>query len=266
VPTYKIPIIQGNNFNDDLAASEKDGVLINRAAMDAFGWKNAVGKKIKANGEDGHPYTVIGVMENFHYQDLQNNIEPLIQWYTGKPRLSTRYLSVRTDAGYIKPVMNQLEKSFKTMPSRRSFTYELMSAKVDEQYTLLDNILKVTNYIAILTILIAALGMFGLISIFSKQRIKEIGIRKVLGASITGIVKLLSKDFLVMVGIAIIIASPIAWYIMNSWLQDFAYRINIDWWMFFTGGMIAVLIALITVSFQAIKAAIANPVESLRSE
>jgi len=266
VPTYQIPIIQGKNFNDNLAASEKNAVLINRSAMDAFGWKNAVGKQIKAKGGDGTAYTVIGVLENFHYQDLQNNIEPLVQWYGGKANLRNRYLSVRTDPGYINPVMNKLEQDFKTMPSRRDFNYELMSSRVDEQYALLDGILKVTNYIALLTILIAAMGMFGLISLFAKQRVKEIGIRKVLGASVSGIVKLLSKDFLLLIGAAIIIATPIAWYIMKNWLQDFAYRINISWWMFFMAGIFAVLIALITISFQAIKAAIANPVDSLRSE
>ncbi|HET7115052.1 MAG TPA: FtsX-like permease family protein, partial [Hanamia sp.] len=266
VPTYKIPIIQGKNFNDKLAASEKNAVLINRSAMDAFGWKNAVGKQIKDKGENPTIYTVIGVMENFHYQDLQNHIEPLVQWYRGKPNLDNRYLSIRVDPGYMKPVMNQLEQEFKTMPSRRDFSYELMSNKVDQQYALLDNILKVTNYIALLTILIAAMGMFGLISLFAKQRVKEIGIRKVLGASVTGIVKLLSKDFLLLVGIAIIIASPLAWYIMNNWLQDFAYRINISWWMFLLSGCIAILIAIVTVSIQAIKAAVANPVESLRTE
>ena len=141
-----------------------------------------------------------------------------------------------------------------------------MTDKIDGQYALLDNILKVTNYIALLTILIAAMGMFGLISLFAKQRVKEIGIRKVLGASVAGIVRLLSKDFLLLVGIAIIIASPLAWYVMNNWLQDFAYRIHINWWMFFMAGIIAISIALITISFQAIKAAIANPVKSLRSE
>ena len=152
------------------------------------------------------------------------------------------------------------------MPGRRSFSYELMSDKVDDQYALLDNILKVTNYIAVLTILIAALGMFGLISIFAKQRVKEIGIRKVLGARVAGIVKLLSKDFLLLVGIAIVIAAPIAGYIMKKWLQDFAYRITISGWMFIVAGVITILIALLTVSFQAIKAAIANPVKSLRTE
>ena len=266
VSTYEIPIVQGKNFDDKLAASEKNAVLINRSAMDAFGWKNAIGKQIKAKGEEGETYTIIGVMENFHYQDLQNNIEPLIQWYSGKPNLGTRYLSIRTDAGEMKPVMNQLARAFKEIPGRRSFSYELMSDKVDDQYALLDGILKVTNYIAVLTILIAGMGMFGLISLFAKQRVKEIGIRKVLGATVVGIVRLLSKDFLLIVGVAIIIASPIAWYIMNNWLQDFAYRINISWWMFFGAGIIAILLALLTVSFQAIKAAMANPVKSLRTE
>lgn len=266
ITTYQIPLIQGKNFNDKLSASEKDAVLINRAAMEAFGWKNAIGKQIKANGEDGVRYTVIGVMDNFHYEGLQNNIEPLVQWYGGKPSLDNRYLSVRTDAGYMKMVMDQLEQDFKTMPSRRNFSYELMTNKVDEQYALLDNILAVTNYIAILTILIAALGMFGLISIFAKQRVKEIGIRKVLGASVASIVQLLSKDFLLLVCIAIFIAVPVAGYLMNKWLQDFAYRIHISWWMFFVAGGIAVSIALVTVSIQTIRAALANPVESLRTE
>ena len=121
VSTYEIPIIQGKNFNDDLAASEENAVLINRAAMDAFGWKNAVGKQIKSKGDEGDPYTVIGVMENFHYQDLQNNIEPLIQWYSGKPKLGTRYLSVRTDNGEIKPVMESTAAGFQKNAGPQKF-------------------------------------------------------------------------------------------------------------------------------------------------
>ena len=265
LPTYQIPLIQGKNFDDALAGSQKNTVLINRSTMNAFGWKDAVGKQIKSKG-DPDVYTVIGVTENFHYEDLQNSIGPIIQWYSGKPSLQNKYLSVHTDAGYVKPVVQQLERAFKTMPSRRSFSYELMSDKVDQQYNLLDSILKVTNFIAVLTILIASMGMFGLIALFAKQRIKEIGIRKVLGASVAGIIKLLSKDFLILVILAIVIATPVAWYIMNRWLQDFAYRINISWWMFLIAGLIAIIIALITISFQAIRAATANPVKSLRTE
>jgi putative ABC transport system permease protein len=266
VPTYEIPIVQGKNFDDQLAASEKNTVLINRSAMNAFGWKNAIGRQIKSKGTQGETYTVIGVMEDFHYQDLQNNIEPLIQWYRGKPSLQNLYLSVRTDAGETNRVMNQLVQAFKEIPSKRAFSYEMISDKVGDQYAWLDGILKVTNYIAALTILIAGMGMFGLISLFAKQRVKEIGIRKVLGATVAAIVRLLSKDFLLMVGIAILIASPIAWYIMNNWLQDFAYRINISWWMFLGAGILAIAMALLAVGFQAIRAAIANPVKSLRTE
>ncbi|MEJ7683125.1 MAG: FtsX-like permease family protein [Segetibacter sp.] len=118
----------------------------------------------------------------------------------------------------------------------------------------------------ILSIIIACLGLFGLVTFMAEQRIKEIGIRKILGASVSGIVSLLSKDLIKLVIIAIVVASPIAWWTMNKWLQDFAYRINISWWIFLTAGLVAVLIALITVSFQAIKAAVANPVKSLRTE
>ncbi|HEY6081832.1 MAG TPA: ABC transporter permease [Chitinophagaceae bacterium] len=265
LPTYQVPLIQGKNFDDALAASEKSAIIINRSAMKAFGWTDAVGKQIKQKGNTTI-YTVVGVMEDFHYSDLQNPIEPLLQWYAGKPSLENRYLSVRIYPGYVKPVMKQLEKAFKSMPSRRNFSYEMMSDKVDGQYALLSGILKVTDGIALLTILIASMGLFGLVSLFAKQRIKEIGIRKVLGANVAGIVQLLSGDFLLLIGIAIVIASPIAWYIMKNWLQDFAYHISIQWWMFAIAGTLALLISLITVSFQTVKAAVANPVESLRSE
>jgi putative ABC transport system permease protein len=265
LPTYQIPLIQGKNFDDALSAPQKNEILINRSAMNAFGWKDAIGKQIKSKG-DPVTYTVIGVMENFHYQDLQNNIGPIVQWYAGKPKLQNKYLSVRTEAGYSTAIMQQLEQNFKGITSRRSFNYELMSDKVDHQYTLFDNILKVTGYIAFLAILIASMGMFGLIALFARQRIKEIGIRKVLGAGIPGIIKLLSRDFVILVILAIAISTPIAWYVMNSWLQDFAYRINISWWMFLLAGLLAVFIAVATAGFQAVKAAMANPVKSLRTE
>ncbi len=265
LPTYQIPLIQGKNFDDALDVTQKSGVILNRSAMNAFGWSNAVGKQLKSKGSSDS-YTVIGITEDFHYSDLQNKIEPTLHWYGGKASLNNSYLSIRTDPGYMNTVMLQLEQAFKTMPSRRSFGYVLMSDKVDNQYTLLDGILKITNFIALLTIVIASMGMFGLVALFAKQRVKEIGIRKVLGASEAGIIKLLSRDFLMLVGIAILFASPIAWYVMKSWLQDFAYRINIQWWMLAIAGLLAILIAFVTVGFQAVKAAMANPVKNLRTE
>jgi putative ABC transport system permease protein len=163
-------------------------------------------------------------------------------------------------------VVRKLETEFKSIPARRSFSYELLSDKVSKQYALLDGISRATNYLALLTIIIASLGMFGLIALFARLRVKEIGIRKVLGASITGLITLLSKDFMILVVMAIVIATPVAWYIMRRWLQDFAYRTDISWWMFLAGGSVAMLIAFLTVGIQAARAAAANPVNSLRTE
>lgn len=265
ITTYEIPIIEGRNFNDDLSATEEFSMLINRSAMKELGWTTAAGKQIKSKG-DPTIYTVVGVMEDFHYLNPEKKIEPLIQQYVGKASLNNRYLSIRTAPGYQKQVIGRLEQAFKSMPSRAAFSYEFINDLVSGQYRFFDGLLKVTNYVALLTIIIACMGMFGLIALFASQRIKEIGIRKVLGASIPRIVALLSRDFLFLVGGAILIATPVAWYLMNVWLQDFAYRIEIQWWMFTIAGVLAMIIAFATVSVQAIKAALMNPVKSLRSE
>lgn len=141
-----------------------------------------------------------------------------------------------------------------------------MSERVEGQYALIDGILKVTNYVTFLILLIACMGLLGLSMLFARHRTKEIGIRKVLGSSVLGILSLLSKDFIKLVLIAIFIATPIAWYVMRTWLEDFAYRIDIQWWMFALAGLVALMVALLTVSFQSLKAARMNPVKSLRSE
>ncbi|HVX49473.1 MAG TPA: FtsX-like permease family protein, partial [Chitinophagaceae bacterium] len=263
--TYQIPVIQGKNFDDRLTSSQEHGVLLNRTAINALGWKDAVGKTLRAKGDNTN-YTVIGVTEDFNYRDLQGSIEPLIHWYGGKPSINKSYLSISIQPGYVQAIVQHLAQEFKSMPARREFSYEMMSDKVDKQYALFDGLLKISNYVALLTVLIASMGMFGLIALFARQRVKEIGIRKVLGASVAGIVRLLSKEFLMLVGISILVASPAAWYIMNKWLMDFAYRIDVKWWMFAAAGIIAVLIALATISYQAVKAAMANPVKSLRTE
>lgn len=264
--TYEVPIIEGRDFDDALAASEQNSVIINKTAMKAFGWTSAVGKKITSKG-DPQQYTIVGVMEDFNYQNTQGAIEPLLHWYTGKQKLEyNNYLSINVTPNYQKQLLQQLQHDFAAMPSRRPFKYEYMSDLVNQQYTLLNGILTTTNYIAFLTILVASMGMFGLISLLAKQKVKEIGVRKVLGASIQNIVTMLSKDFLKLVLIASIIALPVAWYAMHNWLNDFAYRIEIKWWMLLLTSVIAIIIVLFTVSFQSIKAALMNPVKSLRSE
>ena len=263
--TYEIPIIEGRSFRNVPDSNELNNVMINRAAMNAYGWVSAVGKQIKSKGGN-EVFTVIGVTENFNYRKLTENIEPLLHWYSGKQSINNNYLSLLIAKGKSKEVLAQLQTNFKSIPSRRGFSYEFMSDRVDAQYKLLDGILKMTKYVAGLTIFIACMGMFGLITLFARQRIKEIGVRKVLGATVTDIVGLLSKNFLLLVLLAAIIAAPLAWLLMNGWLQNFAYRIKIEWWMLALGAIGTLIIAFVTVGFQAVKAAVANPVKSLRTE
>ncbi len=264
--TFEIPLAAGRDFDDNIAATEKLSVIINRTAMKALGWTDITGKTLRPKNET-RVYDVIGVMEDFNYQNTQRSIEPLVHRYAGKKSLkNNNYLSLNIIAGHQKEVLEQLEQDFKTMPSRRQFKYQYMADLVHKQYTLLNGILSTTNFIAFLTILVASMGMFGLISLIAKQKVKEIGVRKVLGASVANIVTMLSKDFLKLVAIASIIALPVSWYTMKNWLNDFAYRIQIQWWMLLLTAVIALLIALITVGFQSIKAALLNPVKSLKSE
>jgi putative ABC transport system permease protein len=264
--TFEIPLIEGRDFDDKISATESRSVIINRTAMKALGWTTITGKTLRAKSDTGF-YTVVGVMEDFNYQNTQNKIEPLMHWYNGRQALNDNiYLSLNVIAGRQKEVLKNLEKEFKIMPSRRPFKFQYMMDLVNKQYTLLNGILSTTNFIAFLTILVASMGMFGLISLLAKQKVKEIGVRKVLGASIQNIVTLLSKDFLKLVIIASIIALPIAWYAMSRWLNDFAYRIEIQWWMLLMTSVIAIIIVVFTVGFQSVKAALMNPVKSLKSE
>lgn len=263
--TFGIPMIEGRPFRNVPDSNERNNVIINRSAMKAFGWTTAAGKQLRQKGNT-NTFTVIGVCEDFNYRSLARDVEPLLHWYGGKQSLENNYLSVSTREGQTKNVIALLESSFKAMPSRRTFDYEYMTDRVSKQYAMLDNILRMTRYVAFLTIFIACMGMLGLITLFSRQRIKEIGVRKVLGASVTDIVAMLAKNFLLLVSIAAALAAPAAWYIMNGWLQNFAYRIQIEWWMLVVGALAAILIVAVTIGYQSIKAAMSNPVKSLRTE
>lgn len=266
VETYQISLAAGRNFDDHLKATEGDKILINETAAKAFGWPNPVGKRLRQKGSD-QIMTIIGVMKDFHYQSLDQSITPLIHFYAGEPSLaSNSYISIRMDMRHKKQIMGNLENDFKQISSKKTFSYQFMNERVENQYALFDGILKVTNYVAWLILLIACMGLLGLSMLFAQQRTKEVGIRKVLGASVAGVVLLLSKDYIKLVVIAAFVASPIAWWVMNKWLEDFAYRINIHWWMFALVGLTAVALTMLTVGWQAARAAVANPVKSLREE
>ena len=266
IPTYQIKLIEGRNFNNVPESNEHNNVIINKTAMKAFGWPHAVGKQFKAHGSRKEIFTVIGVMEDFHYLDLSRAIDPLVHRYGDKQQLGYSYLSLRIDPKQTASVIQMLQDEFNDMPSRREFRYEFMDGRIEKQYSLINGILKSIGYVSLLTIFIAAMGLFGLVSLFSQQRIKEIGIRKVLGANVTNIVRMLSQYYAVLIVVASLVAAPLVWLIMSRWLQDFAYRIDLTWWLPFLAGAIALAIALSIVLFQSIKAAAGNPVKSLRTE
>ncbi|MGB3145301.1 MAG: ABC transporter permease [Maribacter sp.] len=265
--TLKIPLIAGRDFDRETDNGEERPVIINRSAMEALGWKSIEGKRLNFKNSNFKGNPVVGVMEDFHYQDLQNAVEPLVHYYRDKENLAAhRYLSVRVIEGQEKAIKEIIANAYTNLDSRKNYAQSDLSEKVSGQYRLMDGMLKTVNVVALLTIFISCLGMFGLISFMAKRRIKEIGIRKVLGAGVFKIVVLLSKDYMILVGIGALIAFPIAWYMMNAWLGSFAYSISLQWWMFAFAGLIAFAITSLTLGIQAVKSATVNPVKSLRTE
>ncbi len=265
--TLEIPLHLGRDFDQELDKASDLSVIINKTALKALGWKSIEGKRLYSKNRKTSSYPVIGVMDDFHYQDMQNSVEPLAHFYRGKDELSYhRFLSVKVAKGHENSVQEFLTNKFESINSRRKYEQQYLADKVSAQYRLIEGMLKTVNVVAILTIFISCLGMFGLISFAARRRIKEIGIRKVLGASIVKIIVLLSKDYILLVSIAAIIAFPIAWYFMNAWLMDFTYRITLQWWMFALSGLTALFITSFTVGIQAIKSATVNPTKSLKTE
>ena len=265
--TLEIPMVMGRNFDRNTDKPNEFPVIINEATMRAFGWKSIEGKRLNFKGNDGPGQPIVGVVKDFHYQDLQNAVEPLVHIYREDRRLDAhRYLSVSVNEGQEKQIENLITNAFARIDSRRGYEQSRLTDEVSAQYQLIEGILQSVNVTALLTVFISCLGMFGLISFLAKRKVKEIGIRKVLGAGVLKIIVLLSKDYIMLVGIAALIAFPLAWYAMNTWLGTFAYSIAIHWWMFGLAGLITLLITSFTLGLQAIKSALANPVKSLRTE
>jgi len=265
IPTLGMHMAAGRNFSKEFA-TDSTGMIINEAAAKAFGWgtENAIGKTIireNSNRGTNVPFHVIGVVKDFNFKSLHNPVSPLLMVLDPDYGL---ILKVKTTD--IKGLLASMKKQWDKFNTDEPFTYTFMDDLYNKTYSAEQKTGTILNIFALLTILVACLGLFGLATYTAEKRTKEIGIRKVLGASVTQVTRMLSKEFLKLVFIACIIAFPLSYWAMNKWLQSFAYRINISWWMFVVAGVVALLIALLTVSFQAIKAAVANPVESLRSE
>ena len=263
VKTMGIQLVTGRDFST-VFGTDTMNYLINEAAARQIGYKEPVGKELTMWGDKG---TIIGLMKDYHTNSLHQAIEPLIlrlfkkSWnsYWGS-------VIIRTEAGKTKLAIASMEKTFKEFNPGFPFRYYFTDDELAHNYKAENTVSQLSRYFAFLAIFISCLGLFGLVMFTAEQRTKEIGIRKVLGASVTGIVQMLSKDFLKLICISFIIGFPFAWWLMSKWLQNYAYRIPIVWWMFALAGVEALFIALITISFQAIKAARSNPVKSLRTE
>ncbi len=264
IPTFGMKISEGRNFSKEFG-TDSAGIIINEETAKAFGWsKNAIGHTLTRSENDGSRITfhVIGVVRDFHFKSLHEHISPLVMVLTK----NSGTMIVKTKTKNVAGLLASMKKDWTDLKAEAPFSYSFLDERFNNTYQAEQKVGLIMALFAGLTILVACLGLFGLTTFTAEQRTKEIGIRKVLGATVTSIVTLLSKDFLKLVVIAFVIASPIAWFAMNKWLEDFAYRINISWWIFALAILLTVLITVVTVGFRAIKAAVANPVTSLRSE
>ena len=260
--TFDMQMAAGRFFSKDFG-SDASGYVVNETALKVMklDLRDAIGKMISISLEDKEA-PIIGVVKDFNFKPLQQPIEPLVM----KSNFSGGYVVMRTTPANIKKVINTLQATFHNVYGDYPFSYGFVNEDLSKLYVTEQRMGSLFNVFSVLSIVISSLGLFGLAAFATQRRIKEIGVRKVLGAGEAGIVALLSKDFIQLVLFSLIIAFPVAWYTMNKWLEGFAYRINISWWIFAIAGIAAILIAFITVSFQAIKAAVANPVKSLRTE
>ncbi len=268
IRTMNIKTLAGRDFSSEYATDKTEGFILNEEAIKKMGWQNpaeAIGKRFQWVRPDVvlKSGKVIGVVQNFNITPLKSAVQPLVLHYSP---IRFQYMYVRINQLNASRAIDIIEKSFKRIYPKQSFEYSYLDETLNNMYASEGKTSQIFSYFSFLAILIACMGILGLSLYSIQQHIKEIGIRKVLGASVIRITSELVKDFLKPVLIAAIIAFPIAWVAMNKWLQDFAYRVNISWWIFAAAGIVALLIAILAVSFQAIKAAIANPVKSLRTE
>ena len=258
--TLQLTLVNGRDFSKDYG-TDTAGYIVNESALKKIGYKDPVGKRLTFWGKKG---TIIGVVKDFHFNALREPISPLIIRLGEKDKWGS--VLVRTNPGRTKEALTSLESVYRAVNPKFPFTYQFSDLEYQKLYKSEETVQQLSTYFACLGIFISCLGLLGLAMFTAEQKTKEIGIRKVLGASMPSIVTLLSKEFLSFVMLAFLIASPLAWWAMHKWLQDYAYRVDIGWWVFAVAGILALLIALFTISFQAIRAAVANPAVSLKNE
>jgi len=258
--TFNIKLVSGDYFSKDRPVIN-EGYIINETLARTLEWQTPLGKTIRRNGE----HKVVGVIKDFHFASLHDKIEPLI--ITNKPWANQySYLAIKYQTGNTSSFINHIKQTWRNTLPDAPFDYWFLDDAFNNIYKNEERFQNIFLYFSALSIILTLAGVFGLVLLTLKQRTKELGIRKVLGAGIADIIKLTVKDFIWLIIVAALIVTPLSWYYMHAWLQNFAYRISISWWMFALCGLIVFLITLSTISFQAIKAATANPVKSLRTE
>jgi len=260
IKTFGMHIIAGRAF-DDNSTADKSNYLVNETALKIMGMTptSAVGKKISMNG---HPGEIIGVVKDFNFKPVQQGIQPLILRYTKQGGFAV----IRTSPADMQQVIMKLKEVFQSVYKDYPFSYAFVDQDLSKLYIAEQRMGKLFNVFSVVSIIISCLGLFGLATFATQRRIKEIGVRRVLGASAAGIVSMLAKDFVKLVFAALLVAFPLAWWMMSKWLDNYVYRIHISWWMFALAGVMALVIAFLTISYQSVKAALANPVKSLRTE
>jgi putative ABC transport system permease protein len=267
IPAMQIKLVEGRNFSKDIP-SDSGQVIVNETFVKRQGWASAMGKRISRGADSTgkiHFAKIIGVVKDFHTYSLQHKIETLIMELPKKAE--EQYdMYVRLDERHLAQSLAFVEQTFRKFDAASPFSYHFLDQNFASQYRAEEKQGQVLLVFTILTIVIACLGLFGLITFSVGKRVKEIGIRKVLGASVSDMVSLLTGGLLKVVLFSMLVAIPVSWLVMNKWLEDFAYRIRLEWWMFTLAGIISLIIAMLTLSLQAIRAAVANPVKSLRTE
>jgi putative ABC transport system permease protein len=261
--TFDIDLVAGRNFDINLASDSTEAFILNESAVETIGWSSpdeAIEKQFLYGGRRGR---VIGVVNDFNFESLHQSIAPIVFMI---PDDRIRNVAVKIRDNSREEVLSFLEEQWATLRPDYPFTYSFVQDNFDEQYNSEERLGTLFGFFSLIAIIIAALGLFGLASFTTQQRIKEIGIRKVLGATVSQIVWLLSTRFTLLVILAIAIATPVAWYSMDQWLEGFAYQIDMPAWSFVIAGGSAIVIAWLTISYQSIRTAILNPVNSLRSE
>jgi putative ABC transport system permease protein len=263
IPTMGMEIIEGRNFSRDFSADLEDAYIVNETAVKEFGWEQAVGKRLIWRGDRNRKGTVIGVLKDFHFKSLHQKIEPII-FHMLKGGFS--YMTIRTSAENVLGTVDAIKKNCEEFNPNIPFEFFFLDENMNRLYHLENRMEKVSGIFTFLAVFIACLGLFGLASFVAEQRTKEIGIRKALGATSFSIVRLLSKEFLRLVTFSNIMAWPVAYYAMNKWLQNFAYRVNPNFRTFLAAGVLSLFIALLSIGYQSIKSAYANPANALRYE